>query len=78
MHNELDELNDHELQIVELDGEVERLTATYKMYADRLEQTRIDQAVEAEQISSINIVQPPTLSDRPVTPRKLPLLAIGL
>lgn len=78
LHNELDELNDHELQIVELDGEVERLTATYKMYADRLEQTRIDQAVEAEQISSINIVQPPTLSDRPVTPRKLPLLAIGL
>jgi uncharacterized protein involved in exopolysaccharide biosynthesis len=74
---ELETLNDHELEITEIKREVDRLNASYKAYADRREESRIDQALEAEQISSISVVQPPTFSERPVTPKTMVVLAIG-
>ena len=78
LREELEALNNQELEIADLQAEVERLTETYKKYADRQEEARIDQALDAQQISSINVVQSPTLSDRRASPKVLPVMAIGL
>ncbi len=75
---ELKSLNDHELQIAELQRKVELFAASYKTYARRLEEARIGEALEAGQISSITIVQRPTYSEQPVAPKKLLVLALGL
>jgi uncharacterized protein involved in exopolysaccharide biosynthesis len=71
-------LNDHEGRISDLTNTVELLQANYKSYTERLEQARIDQALEARQISNVNVVQPATLVAQPVGPRKLFVLALGV
>lgn len=70
-------LNDRDLQIAELQREVEFCEASYQKYATNFEQTRIDQALEQEKISNINVLQPATYEAKPVSPRKLVNLALG-
>jgi capsular polysaccharide biosynthesis protein len=50
----------------------------YQAYAQHLEQNRIDQALEAGRISSINIIQPATFEPKPVGPKVLVILGLGL
>ena len=52
--------------------------ANYHKYSDNLEQARIDQALQMEKISNISIVQPATYLMKPVGPRKMLNLALGL
>lgn len=75
---EIAALNEHEGRITDMSNSVELLQANYKSYNERLEQARIDQALEDRQISNVNVVQPATLVDRPVGPRKLFVFAVGL
>ena len=67
---ELESLNQQDLQIAELQRHVELLEANYRVHAEKLEQARIDEALEAHQISSINMVQPATFVGKPVSPSK--------
>jgi uncharacterized protein involved in exopolysaccharide biosynthesis len=50
----------------------------YQAYAQHLEQNRIDQALEAGRISSINIIQPATFDPKPVGPKIFVILGLGL
>jgi polysaccharide biosynthesis protein PslE len=75
---ELETLNNNETRIVQLDREVQIRDRSYRKYADSLEQARIDDSLEKERISNINIAQPPTLDRLPVRPRPSLALLLGL
>jgi len=82
VRGELKTLNEAELQITSLQREIQLLETNYKRYAVNLEQARIDQTMETQRISSLNVVQPAAAVLRPVHPNKLRAailsLAVGL
>jgi capsular exopolysaccharide synthesis family protein len=75
---ELVVLNNYEVKIAALQRNVDILTANYRNYSDKLEQARIDKALNLEKISNISIVQAATLPVKPVKPRKALNLALGM
>ena len=52
--------------------------ANYRKYLENLEQARINQALQNEKISSINVIQPASFVEKPVSPNKLIVIALGL
>jgi succinoglycan biosynthesis transport protein ExoP len=75
---ELKTLNDNSIQITSLAREVEIQKDNYRKYSENLEQARIDDALENRKISNINVVQPATLSTKPVRPNRVLNLILGL
>lgn len=71
-------LNEHEVRIAELQRQAEIGEANYRIYADHLEQARIVQALEANRISNINIVQPPSLVEKAISPKPVLIVGLGL
>lgn len=71
-------LNDNEMRLTQTQRQTELQEAKYRRYAETLEQSRVDQALELQRISNISVVQPATFEERPVRPRKLFNLAGGL
>jgi len=78
VRGELKQLNANGLQIARLAGEAELREADYRKYAANLEQAKIDEALDSQRISNISVAQPATLELKPVRPRRLTLLALGL
>lgn len=78
VRGQLKTLNENELQIARLQREVDLGDAKYRKYATNLEQSRIDQAVESERISNVSIAQEATCNVKPVRPRKVVNLFLGL
>jgi capsular exopolysaccharide synthesis family protein len=74
---ELKNLNDYEVKIANLQRKVDLLNTNYRNYSEKLEQARIDQALNLEKISNISIVQAATLPVKPIRPRKALNLALG-
>jgi len=75
---ELKTMNDNELSFAETQRQVAVQEATYKKSLERLEQARIDHALEMVKISNISIVQPPSYPVKPIRPRKALNMALGL
>lgn len=71
-------LNANEIRITHLNREIDLCEADYRKYAANLEETRIDQAMEAERMSNISVVQPASFEPRAIRPRKALNLALGL
>jgi uncharacterized protein involved in exopolysaccharide biosynthesis len=71
-------LNENEPQIVKLEQEVALCKANYMTYCEKSEQTRIDSALQNERITNVNVIQPASLVESPVSPRKTIVLALGL
>jgi uncharacterized protein involved in exopolysaccharide biosynthesis len=69
--------NEHDLQVVALQREVELCEANYLRYAKNYEQTRIDQALQWEKISNISVLQPATYDVKAIHPRKMLTLGLG-
>ncbi|TWT90245.1 tyrosine kinase [Pseudobythopirellula maris] len=63
-------LNQDDVRIDRLQRDESLLRTKFFRYADNLEQARIDQALEEQEISSVSIAQPPTLNEKPVSPSK--------
>lgn len=63
-------LNENEKAIQALANEVTILENRYAAHADKLEQARLDDVLEQQRITSVNVVQPASLERRPVTPDK--------
>lgn len=62
-----------------LDREITSLEQNYLLYRKKLEEIRINEAMDTARISSVSIISPPTSSIRPVKPKKwLILLGSGL
>jgi len=75
---ELKTLNDAEVRITRLEREMAIQEENYRKYSENLEQARIDDALEARKISNISVVQPAILSTRPVGPKRLLHMFLGL
>jgi uncharacterized protein involved in exopolysaccharide biosynthesis len=75
---ELKTINDSEVQLAEAEREMSMQEANYRKYHEKLEQARIDQALEVGKISNISLVQPATYPVKPVRPRKMLNLVLGL
>ncbi len=63
-------LNTNEKKVRSLMNDVQILEARYARHAEKLEQARLDDVLEQQRITSVNIVQPASLEHRPVTPDK--------
>src|SRR5262249_43021351 len=59
-------LNEHEVQIANLQRHTDAAETNYRSYVQHLEQARIAEALELNRISNVNIVQPPSYVERPV------------
>ena len=71
-------LNENEVQIRELERQEQLLKNNYQTYAKNSELTRMGASLEQQRISNVNLVQPASLVEKPVSPKKLPVLAIGI
>ena len=69
-------VNKASVQIKGLKREIQMREANYLMYADSLEQARINRAMSPDRVASVNILQPATLSAHAAKPNEA--LAIGL
>jgi uncharacterized protein involved in exopolysaccharide biosynthesis len=76
VRQDLEKVNLDAMHIAQLEREVEILARKYSRYADNLEQTRIDQELEEQSVSSISTAQEPTFAKKPVSPSKL-VVALG-
>jgi uncharacterized protein involved in exopolysaccharide biosynthesis len=70
-------LNDNEFRITELVRRNELLESSYRNYVTNREQARIDQALESNRISNVNVLQPATFTAKPSSPRVGLTLALG-
>lgn len=71
-------LNTNEALITQKQKQVDRLQKSYEAYSERSELARIDQALEEEHISNVNIAQPPTFVSKPVGPKRRVIGLLGL
>ena len=78
VRSELKDFNENELRIANLQREIELDQANYRKYSANLEQARIDQALEDQRISNISVFQPASYEPKPVRPRKMIILLLGL
>ena len=77
LQDRLHKLNGHEMRLNVLERQIAIAATTYKNYAEHMEQARIDQQLQEAKISSLNLLQPPTFSATPASPRPIPTLALG-
>ena len=70
--------NADELALRSLEREMEIQDSKYRKYSESLEQERINEALEAQRISNVNVAQPATCQPKPVTPKPLLYFLAGL
>jgi uncharacterized protein involved in exopolysaccharide biosynthesis len=75
---ELKTINDSEIKLSRVQREMNIQEGNYRRYYEKLEQARIDQALEIGKISNVSVVQPATFPMRPIKPNKMRNLALGL
>ncbi len=63
---EIREVNRKELELTSLQREIDMLDTKYRKYSESLEQARIDEALQRDNLSSINVIQPPSFNDDPI------------
>ncbi|XZE34170.1 GumC family protein [Pirellulaceae bacterium SH501] len=78
LQREIRLLNEREAEIESIERELSVMTSKFRKYAESLEESRIDEALQTERLSSINIIQPPTLDDAPVDVSNTLVSAAGL
>jgi len=78
VRDEIKRFNADELEIARLARDLKLQETNYQAYADHLEQARIDDALELQRISNINVVQPATFEPKPVSPRMSLILCLGV
>ena len=71
-------LNENEPQIAKLEQEVALCKTNYATYCEKSEQSRIDNALQNERITNVNVIQPASLVASPVSPHKAAALSVGL
>lgn len=70
--------NAEQAKIESLERRVELLAASYKIYAEKLEASRITTQLQADQISNVHVLQNPTVSSQPVASNKSMLFVVAL
>jgi uncharacterized protein involved in exopolysaccharide biosynthesis len=75
---DLKTINENEIILAQVQREMSIQELNYRKHYEKMEQARIDQALEIGKISNISIVQPPTYPIKPIRPKKELDLAVGL
>jgi uncharacterized protein involved in exopolysaccharide biosynthesis len=70
LSEELKTVNSQAFQVNELERQLAILEASYLKHSEKLEEARIDDALESERITSLNVVQPATFESKPVSPKR--------
>lgn len=78
LRKQLRQLNEQEVEIDILERKTELLEANYRVHVEKLEQARIDDALDEQRISSINVAQPATFVEKAASPNKKAVLLAGL
>jgi polysaccharide biosynthesis protein PslE len=78
LDTEFTDFNQASERIHGLERQVSVLESKYRAHAEKMEEARIQEALEQARISSINVLQPATFVDRPVSPKKMVALLLGL
>jgi uncharacterized protein involved in exopolysaccharide biosynthesis len=73
---DLDEFGQQEVTLVQLEQDEQIARDKYLQYTNNLEQSRVDEALEKEHVSSVSVAQSATRSEKPISPSKL-LLGLG-
>lgn len=68
--------NADEVRLTQLERDKTLLDRNYYQCAENLEQARIGEALERDQVSSISLAQEATFTEKPVSPSKL-LVGLG-
>jgi polysaccharide biosynthesis protein PslE len=77
LRTELEEFGQHEIELVQLEQDEQIARDKYLQYTNNLEQSRVDEALEKGNISSVSIAQSATLAEKPVSPSKVLVLLGG-
>ncbi len=75
---ELNNLNDTEMRLAQLERALEEQKSQLHKYSDSRDQARIDEALEMGKISNISVVQAASYPVKPIRPKVLLNLAMGL
>jgi uncharacterized protein involved in exopolysaccharide biosynthesis len=75
---EIGGLNVHEESLAALERDLVVLEDRYKLHAVLLEQARLNEVLKERRITSINVVQPASFEERPITPNKKLCAIAGL
>ena len=75
---EIQTFNEQGRHIGELERKATVLQTTYLAHAAKMEEARIDEAIEQDRITSVNVTQPAGLMEKPVSPAKTRWLFLGL
>jgi uncharacterized protein involved in exopolysaccharide biosynthesis len=78
LRRELAGLNDSHIRLAQLERKARLAEESYRAYEQSFEQARIDQALENERISNVNVVQPASFVEKPAFPPKRLAVALGL
>jgi uncharacterized protein involved in exopolysaccharide biosynthesis len=74
----LDTLNGLDFKLMQLNREVESDRQNYQLYLTRFEESRISKAMDTEKITNVNIIEPATPPFKPVSPKVMLNLLLGL
>ena len=75
--NRIAEFGKEEIELTALQRDLQTADAAYHSHYSRLEQSRIGQELEEQQITNVNIYQPASLSLKPTSPKKPMVLGLG-
>jgi polysaccharide biosynthesis protein PslE len=75
LREEVRKLNEFEVHIAQLERETELRRDKFLKYSQNVEEARIDQQLDEQRISDVSVVHDATLSEKPVSPSKLLVLA---
>jgi len=78
LRQRLKALNEHEGRIERLRQQVDVLKKSFATYSAKLEQARMDQALQLQRISNVSVFQPPTLPVEPSFPPTALMLLAGV
>ncbi len=77
LRKRLEKVNRFEMQADQLQRKIDLARETYQIYARKLEESRIQEALDVGAQSNVSIVQDPTLSVKHSSPKRGLLLVLG-
>jgi uncharacterized protein involved in exopolysaccharide biosynthesis len=75
---ELDQLNRVETAYNQLEQQVDVDRQNYKLYLTKFEESRISDAMDTQKIASVSLIEPAQIPLKPVSPKKMLNLVLGL
>jgi uncharacterized protein involved in exopolysaccharide biosynthesis len=75
---ELDQFNRVETEYKRLEQEVDVDRQNYQLYLTKFEESRISDAMDSEKIASVSLIEPAQVPLKPISPKKMLNLVLGL